>query len=136
MIYETKVGIFDISEENIINFNNGIPGFEAFKKFAIISLIETEPVKWLASLEDKNLAMPLIDPWIAFKDYTINLSDSVLKELENPKKENVIVFCVVSLKPIVTVNLLAPIIVNLEKGIGAQVILSDTDYTTRHPVRM
>lgn len=136
MMYETKVGNFEISDENIINFDSGIPGFETFKKFSIISLIDTEPVKWLASLEDKNLALPIIDPWIAFKDYTINLSESVLQELENPKKENVIVFCVIALKPTVTVNLLAPIVVNLEKGMGIQAILSDTNYTTKHPIRM
>lgn len=135
MIYETKIGTFDISEENVISFKNGIPGFENLRKFAIISLAEAEPIKWLTSLEDKNVALPIVDPWLIFSDYSVNLNQSVLDELENPKRENVLVFCVISLKTQVTVNLIAPIVVNLEKGIGLQVILEGTNYTTKHPVK-
>ncbi|HEU24293.1 MAG: flagellar assembly protein FliW [Mesoaciditoga sp.] len=135
MVYETKVGTFDISEENVINFKNGIPGFENLRKFAVISLAETEPIKWLVSLEDKNIALPVVDPWIAFSDYSINLNQSVLDELENPAKEHVLVFCVISLKEPVTINLIAPIIINLEKGIGMQVILEGTNYSVKEPIK-
>ncbi len=135
MVYETKVGTFDISEENIINFKNGIPGFEDLKKFAVVSLTQTEPIKWLVSLEDKNIGLPIVDPWIVFSDYSINLSQSVLDELGNPKRENILVFCVISLKEPVTMNLVAPIVINLEKGIGMQIILEGTNYSVREPIK-
>ncbi len=136
MTFETKIGTYDISEENIITFKNGLPGFEQLRKFSVISRQDTEPIKWLVSLEDKDVALPVVDPWIAFKDYSITLNDAVLDEISRPKRENVIVFCVIDLhSPEVTVNLLAPVVINLEKGAGIQIILEGTNYTTRHPVR-
>jgi|UniRef100_A0A7V3VTH6 flagellar assembly factor FliW len=137
MIFETKIGSYDIKEESIFKFAEGIPGFENLKRFAVLSRADTEPIKWFVSLEDKNVALPIIDPWLIFKDYSFTLNEEMLKRIENPKRENVLIFCVIDLhRPNVTVNLMAPIVINIEKGIGSQIIVEGTKYTSRHSVKV
>jgi len=133
---KTKLGFIDVDKEEIINFKNGIPGFEHLKKFSLISRPDTEPVKWLVSLEDEDVALPVVDPWIIVENYSLTLSEEALAELDYPKENRVLVLAVVDLhSENVTVNLLAPVIINLDKAIGAQLILDDARYTTRYPIK-
>ena len=133
--YKTKLGIFDIEEEEIIEFENGLPGFENLRKFSLISRADTEPIKWLISLEDERIALPVIDPWLIVEDYSLNLDNETVKTLENPKADRTLVLAVIDLhSKNVSVNLAAPIIVNLDKAIGVQTIIDDARYTVKHPL--
>jgi len=133
--YKTKLGLLDIDREEIILFKNGIPGFENLRRFCLVSRADTEPIKWLVSLEDENIALPVVDPWMVINDYSFELNEEFLKNLENPKKDRVLVLVVMDLhSQNVTVNMAAPIIINLDKGIGEQVILEDERYQVRHPL--
>lgn len=133
--YKTKLGILDIEEEEIIEFENGLPGFENLRKFSLISRTDTEPIKWLISLEDGRIALPVIDPWLIVEDYSLNLDNETVKTLENPKADRTLVLAVIDLhSKNVSVNLAAPIIVNLDKAIGVQAIIDDTRYTVKHPL--
>ncbi len=131
MIYETRLGTLEIQDNEVIEFPEGIPGFEDLKKFAIISLQETLPFLWLTSLEDKEVALPLIDPWIIKKDYAFILTEEEQKNLKVKEQSELVVWSVVTI-PLdspqsATVNLKAPIVVNLKEGIGKQIILEEYD---------
>ncbi|WP_456400882.1 flagellar assembly protein FliW [Mesoaciditoga sp.] len=136
MEYKTKLGVLDIDREEIILFKNGMPGFEHLRRFCLVSRADTEPIKWLVSLEDERIALPVVDPWIVISDYSFELNEEILRELENPKKDRVLVLVVMDLhSKDVTVNTLAPIVINLDKGVGEQVILEDERYQVRHPLK-
>ncbi len=137
MIYETRLGTLEIQDNEVIEFPEGIPGFEELKKFAIISLQETLPFVWLTSLEDKEVALPLIDPWLIKKDYTFILTEEEQKNLKVKEQSGLVVWSVVTI-PLdspqsATVNLKAPIVVNLKEGIGKQIILEE--YDIKWPLR-
>ncbi len=135
MNVKTKLGIFDITEKETITFENGIPGFEALKNFSLVSRADTEPIKWLVSIEDENVALPVVDPWLLVSDYSFNLEEEELEMLGGPQKENLLILSVIDLHTEnVTVNLMAPIVINLEKAVGIQTVLNDTGYSTRYPV--
>ena len=136
MEVKTKLGTFDIDEKEVILFKNGLPGFESLRKFCLISRMDTEPIKWLVSLEDEQVALPVVDPWIVMSDYSIQLDEESLKKLEYPKKDRTLVMVVIDLhSENVSVNMLAPIIINLDKGVGEQVIVEDERYSVRHPLK-
>ncbi len=136
MEVKTKLGTFDIDEKEVILFKNGLPGFESLRKFCLISRMDTEPIKWLVSLEDEQIALPVVDPWIVMSDYSIQLDEESLKKLEYPKKDRTLVMVVIDLhSENVSVNMLAPIIINLDKGVGEQVIVEDERYSVRHPLK-
>lgn len=136
-MYKTRLGDFELQENEIITFPEGIPGFEELKKFAVISLDETKPICWLVSLEDESVALPIIDPWLVEEDYEIELSENELRILKVEDPSDIVVWSVVTIpfgKPEEsTVNLKAPIIINLKNGIGMQVILEK--YELKHPIK-
>ncbi len=137
MMYETRLGKLEIQENEVIEFPEGIPGFEELRKFAIISLQETLPFVWLTSLEDKDVALPLIDPWLIKQDYSFVLSEEEQKFLKVNDQSEIFVWTVVTI-PVdspksATVNLKAPIVVNLKEGIGKQIILEEHDI--KYPLR-
>ncbi len=132
---KTKLGLFDVDEEEIIRFPNGLPGFEGLKKFSLVARADTEPIKWLISLEDENIALPVVDPWIVLKDYSFELDEESFEELGRPKKDKTLILVVVNLhSKEVSVNMAAPIVVNLENGVGAQIILDDGKYSVKHVI--
>ena len=139
MIFKTKLGEMDLSEKEIITFEEGIPGFDHLRKFAIVSVARTEPIKWLVSLEDKDVALPIIDPWIVRLDYHVDISEKDVQDLDIEKDEDVSVWCVVVIpkdKPDdATINLLAPIVVNMKNGKAKQIIMETDEYTIKHRIK-
>ena len=57
-------------QQNIIHFDEGILGFDELREFVIISEEETEPFKWLISMEEPNIGFPIVDPWILLQSYS------------------------------------------------------------------
>jgi len=136
MIYRTRLGEFEINDDEIITFPKGIPGFEELKKFIVLSLPETDPIKWLVSLDDESIAFPIIDPWLVLEDYEVDLSNQDLELLQVQDPSDIVVLSIVTIpidKPQeATVNLKAPIVINIKKGRGLQVILEK--YELKHPI--
>ena len=63
MRVQTKFfGEVELDDNKILEFPNGIIGFEDFKKFAIIYDVEDDretKISWLQSLEEPVLALPV-----------------------------------------------------------------------------
>ena len=68
MTIQTNVGEITVEEKDIVVFKQGLPGFERLRKFAVIALEDTRPIQWLVSLEDKEVSLPVIDPWMVRYD--------------------------------------------------------------------
>ncbi|WP_039764860.1 flagellar assembly protein FliW [Caldicellulosiruptor sp. F32] len=127
-------GELEVNEENIISFEEGIPAFENLKKFVIIKENES-PFYWLQSVEDKDIAFVIINPFEIKPDYEFDMSDEVLKKLEIQSESDVAVFCIVVIPEDVKqtrVNLKAPIIINVNKKKGMQYLLDDERYPLRY----
>lgn len=127
-------GELEVSEENIIFFEEGIPAFENLKKFVIIKEDES-PFYWLQSIEDKDIAFVIINPFEIKPDYEFDLPDEVVSKLEITSAQDVAVFCIVVIPEDVRqtrVNLKAPIIINVNKRKGMQYLLDDERYPLRY----
>ncbi|WP_141335957.1 MULTISPECIES: flagellar assembly protein FliW [unclassified Paenibacillus] len=122
-------------EQDILNFSQGIPGFEKFQKFLIIQQEEDLPFAYLQSIELDRLQFVLINPFIIYKSYEFELSSELLEELEIESEEDVEIWCIVTVQERVeetTVNLMAPVVLNKTKRIGKQVVLHHWCYQTKH----
>lgn len=136
MKIETRLfGEVEIDETSIIIFEKGIPGFEGSLKFALLD-IEDSIMKCLQSIEDKNMCLIVINPFDYIKDYEINLSADEIKRLQITKEEDVLIFNILNIKEDkVTANMLAPIVVNVIKKLGVQIILQDSNYSIRQEIK-
>lgn len=127
-------GELEVNEENIIFFEDGIPAFENLKKFVIVKE-QDSPFYWLQSVEDKDIAFVIINPFEIKPDYEFDISDEVLKKLEIQSESDVAVFCIVVIPEDVKqtrVNLKAPIVINVNKRKGMQYLLDDERYPIRY----
>lgn len=84
-------GELEVSEENIIFFEEGIPAFENLKKFVIVKE-DQSPFYWLQSVEDKDIAFVIINPFEIKPDYEFDLPDEIVNKLEITSAEDVAVF--------------------------------------------
>jgi flagellar assembly factor FliW len=128
-------GEIEKEEKDIIFFNDGLPGFEEYKKFIIFSQGDDYfPFLWMQSVDESQVAFIIIDPKIPVPNYFIDVSDSEIEELEIKDESSVSVYTIVVItkdNSRITANLKAPIIINNETNKAKQVIINN-EYDIRH----
>ncbi|WP_453993451.1 flagellar assembly protein FliW [Bacillus nitroreducens] len=136
MKIDTKYhGELQIDENEIITFANGIPGFLEEKEFVILPFGEETGISIMQAVENSQLAFVVTDPFFFFKDYDFTIDDQVVEQLQLESEEDVTVYVILTvLDPFekTTANLQAPVVINHTKQIGKQVILTNTNYQTKH----
>lgn len=137
MIINTEIfGEIQIDEEKIITFPEGLLGFEDEKRFAIINTEEEKSqFLWLQSIDNLELAFVIINPFFAFPDYELIIPERVQEKLKIKDEKDVAIYSIVVVPEDMekmTANLLGPIIININKKLGKQVILDDDRYSTKH----
>ena len=129
-------GEIDIDDKKIINFIDGIPGFDDQKKFIIIdNPDDTVPFKWLQSIDEPELAFVIINPFVFKDDYEFDLPKHILEKLKIREEKDVLVYSIVVIPEDITkmtANLAGPIIINSREMLGKQIILDDNRYKTKH----
>jgi flagellar assembly factor FliW len=120
-----------------ITFREGLPGFEDKQQFMLEFLEEGSPLCRLQSAEDMDLAFILADPFVFYPSYEFQLPEHVIEELQIQSPADIMVLVVVNAQgelATAMVNLVAPIVIHMESGQAKQVILTNTEYLTRHPL--
>ncbi|MDE8564482.1 flagellar assembly protein FliW [Anoxybacillus rupiensis] len=135
MKIETKYhGEYELQQQQIIHFAQGIPGFSEEKRFVLLPLEDT-PFVILQSVATPALGFAMIDPFLYFPDYDFELDDASIEQLELSSAKEVAVYVILTVAdPFdqTTANLQAPIVLNQQKRFGKQVILTNTPYQTKH----
>lgn len=137
-INTVKFGEIDIEDNRIFDFKLPIIGFGELRKFVILDVSQDSFFKWLQSTEDPSLAFPIISVFGMNVEYSIDLPDEVVEKLGITNVESLLVMNIASIPQDnpqgTTINLLAPIIFNLETQVAGQVILSGSGYDISFPL--
>lgn len=124
-------GELEVDENEILEFEKGMLGFEELKKFVIIKDSEIF-IEWLQSIEDTT-SFAIMDPFVADNNYSFELPEKIMKQLDIIDKEDVMIRTVVIIPEDITkirTNLQAPIIINSKLKKAMQIILDDS-----YPIR-
>jgi len=131
------MGEVEIDEQEIIDFPEGIPGFEDSRKYVILDIPENDTFKVLQNAEDEYVSFVVTEPWAFFESYDFDIPDEELMKINIRKEEQIAVLNIVTLSDDFeksTVNLLAPVVINSEDRVGRQYVLNSGKYTTKHPL--
>jgi flagellar assembly factor FliW len=131
------LGEIEINEEQIIHFPNGIPGFEEEKQFVILPLEEQSPFAILQSVHHSHVGFVVVYPFSFYPDYAFDLAEEDIEKLKLNSPDDCLTYTIMTLKePFAdsTINLKAPIVINVKEKIGKQLILHDSDYPIRFPL--
>jgi len=120
-------------------FPDGIPAFEQEKRFLALRQRINEPMVFLQSLANPDLCFATLPVLAACPQYRLHMAPEDLRALGLEKGRQpvigreVICLAILSLEENTppTVNLLAPIVVNLRTLRGRQAIQADSPYSHR-----
>lgn len=132
----SRFGEIEVDENNVVHFANGIPAFEGENEFVILPYDQESPYYFMQSLKSPDLAFLLTIPFLFFPDYTFEIDDETVKELEIKNQENVMYYSMITIPNgsirYMTANLLAPVVLNTDNMCAKQVVLEKSNYTTKH----
>ena len=118
-----------------IFFSEGIVGFAEHKRFYIDEQRSREPFLWLQSSENRDLSFILINPKECDPGYDPMLSEQDKNVLQINDISSCQCFSIVFIpkdSDRISVNLLAPIVINKSKQLARQIVLQDQDYSVQH----
>jgi len=127
----------EVDPDKVIHFDEGIPGLDQYREYALLQFEESYPIVWLQSIEDTGICLPVLDTFSVLPDYVFDIDDADVKALELTTPEELHVVSVVVIPDDIqgmTVNLAAPIIVNTVTGKAKQIVLTGSEYNVRAPV--
>jgi flagellar assembly factor FliW len=123
-------GTVELSPEKVINFPNGLVGFEESKRFMLAHEEgKAQPATYtLQSLDVPTLAFEIVDPTTLGFNYELELSDAESALLQSPAPEDVLVMQVLFRqnedgKSAIVPNLRAPLVINTRARVGLQKIM-------------
>ncbi|MCM3307631.1 flagellar assembly protein FliW [Priestia megaterium] len=128
-------GDIEIDNQQTLTFNQGIPGFLEETEFVILPLSEAEAFQVLQSIQTKELAFIITDPFQFFLDYDFQLEPQEIEKLQLQQAEDAAVYVLLTMSDSmekITANLQAPVIINTKQQLAKQVILMNTAYETKH----
>lgn len=137
-----RFGTIDIENEAVIHFPLGLLGFETRQRYVLVDDPEASPMRWLQSLEEPALAFLIVEPGMLFPDYVVAVSDDdqAFLSLSGTATEagvdgGPVVACLVAIPEDpqeMTINLMGPLVINLQGRLGKQVVMHDGGYSPRH----
>ena len=124
-----QFGELEFDESIVYHFPYGLFGFEELHDYIIIDDKDTEPLRWLLSIEDPDVGFAILN--VSF------IAPELLDEVSPEELALSTLFVVVTLHrdpdPI-TVNLKAPVVINNATKTGKQVVLNSDKYSTEYKV--
>lgn len=123
-------GTVEVIPEKVINFPNGLVGFEQNKRFMLVHEADkVQPASYtLQSLDDPTIAFQIVDPTTLGFNYELSLSDAENALLQTPAAEDIAVMQVLFKneedgKAGISPNLRAPLVINTRLRVGLQKVM-------------
>ena len=121
-----RFGTLDIGNDQIFLFPQGLIGMESLRQWALIGEPSNEAVAWFQSIARPDRAVPVISPRSFFGDYRVHVARRELTPLLLTAATEVYVLTTVAGHVgRLSTNLRAPMLINLDRRLGAQVITED-----------
>ena len=126
-------GEIEIFEEDIINFDEGLPGFPDDKRFVLLSE-DDSPISFLQSVDGGDVSFVLVDMLAFMPDYNPRVDESFIEDLGTFEPENFLIYNIATVFENLTdstVNLKAPLIINAIEKKGKQVVCDNEEYSVK-----
>ena len=135
-INTTRFGLIQASESEIIRIPDGLVGFRSFTQYVLLPDTVAAGLTWLQSVTAPELAFGLIAPPMAIPDYRVELRPGDRAALELDEERSALVYVILNRCEGIglTVNLQGPLVFNLSKRLGRQMVLTSSRHAVRYPL--
>ena len=131
----TRFGELTVNNEDIINFSEGLLGFESLTQFFVVDPGDSTLILWLQSIEDASIAFPIIEPKIFKPDYVAKLLPADMAAVKLESITDAKIYSILTIPSDITTmsaNLKAPIVINNAKKIAKQIVLQDNKLSVKY----
>jgi len=119
-------GPVTVEADDFVLFPRGIVAFEDCRHWVLLGDVENPTLAWLQSISRPEVALPVVSPRRFVPGYAVHLVRSQLAPLEFSQFDQIFVLTVVSQSDgDFTLNLKAPLVINLDRRLGRQIITTD-----------
>ena len=134
-ITTSRFGAIQITKKDLLRFPQGLVGFEECRSWVLLADGGISAVGWLQSTTQDELVVAVVSPRRFVPDYRFHVSRQQLGliQLEDVDRAFVLVI-VAKTTGSLTANLKAPVIVNLDRRLGCQIVVED-DHPLQHTLR-
>jgi len=135
-----KFGEIEIDETKILTMPEGLPGFPGFERFVLLEDKVSAPFIWFQSIEEPNLSLVLINPFLFKPDYIFDLQEAIqVRSWKKVDEKELVIYVVVNISggkkdKEITANLMGPLVINSKNNEVIQLVLSDSDYSYQYDV--
>jgi flagellar assembly factor FliW len=141
MEYITKLfGKIDVKEDKILTFPKGILGFPDLKRFTLTFDSENSApsgLNFLVSLDEPAFMLPVVPALAVKPGYEPQISAEVENAVGPLNEDNALVMVTMTIPADITqmtVNLNAPIIINVDTNKAIQSMVENEGYDIRYPI--
>ncbi|MBT2146286.1 flagellar assembly protein FliW [Clostridioides difficile] len=115
----------------------GILGFENLKEYELLDIENEDVLKEFNSTEEDCIGFIVVSPFEIIKEYEIVLNQETIEKLEVKSPNDIMLLNIITVGQTLeesTVNMKAPIVINVRNNCGMQIILQDEKYSIWHPL--
>ena len=137
LIQTSRFGPVSLQREDVLEFPEGILGFNDLRTFVLLDDPNDEIFAWLQSCEIAAVAFPVLEPEIFAPAYKVGLTKHDLDALKMTSDEPMRSFSIITIPDdptAMTANMKAPIVINVNKKIARQCVLQDNHLAIREPI--
>ncbi len=132
MLLKTRCfGEVKVKTEEIIEFTKPILGFDGYKQYILMESKSVFPSFWLQSVDNPELAFPVVSPFFVDKGYTVKLDACDFDDINLKELDDIIILTLLVVPQdmsLIRTNLRAPIIYNPIKKLAKQIVLQEEKY--------
>ncbi len=125
-------GTISATDRDIIRFPEGLAGLEDCHNWLILADSLDAELLWLQSADRAEIALPVVSPTRFVPQYRVRVDADELTSLAIDRDRDVQVLVTVNhIDSLPTINLKAPLVINLSGRVGRQVVVPEA-WSIRH----
>jgi flagellar assembly factor FliW len=137
-IESQALGRVTVSADRIITFESGLPGFPEERRYALVSDHLKSPFYCLQAVDNPAISFVVTEAVALVPDYRSKNGVCTLQDLRANSVEDLQILVTLTFPPgrprEMTANLMSPILINQEQGLGKQVVIDKPHYSHQHPL--
>ena len=133
----TSFGTFEIEDDALIEFPEGLPGFERCTRYVLISSDEIAPLRCIQAVDPPRPSFLVLDPSAVIPGYRQPLGRADLARLGGGDDADLLWFAIVTVGGAkASINLRAPLVINYRRMVGCQLLPLRSRYRVDHPLAL
>jgi flagellar assembly factor FliW len=123
-----------IDRRDIIRFPEGLLGLSDCRDWVVLADTQNDAVAWMQSVDRQEIALAVVSPRRFVPDYQVRVASRELEPLKLKQLQAAQVLTIVAkTNRSLTLNLRAPLILNLDRRLGRQVV-ANGELPVRHEI--